>query len=166
VEKFFGVSIGSGITKAVFLNAVALRCGRAGQSGVTAASIRLWNKLDEDGDGQVDLDEFVSFVCDLRDGKKKDAVQSEYGKVCMEWGGGWLEWWRSMKMQTLRAVIIAHFQLQSSIEGSFPEMHVVAVVTTASNSTDVPTSIFKRALNEASGYVSNMNVVRLIDQIN
>ena len=168
VEKFFGVSIGSGITKVVFLNAVALRCGRAGEIGVTAASIRLWNKLDEDGDGQVDLDEFVSFVCDLRDGKKKDAVQNEYGKVCIEWGGGWLEWWRSMKMQTLRAVIIAHFQLQSSIEGSFPEMHVVPVneaVNTTSNSTDVPTFIFKRALNEASGYVSNMNVVRLIDQI-
>ena len=64
-KEFFGVpSIGMGITKDVFVAAVILRCGghRRGNKGTVSAivkahALKLWGKLDEDGDGKVTLDE-------------------------------------------------------------------------------------------------------------
>ena len=75
--------------------------------------MKLWGKLDEDDDGEATLDEFVTFVCELRDGKKGADAQSRIGKAGMAFVGSALEWWRSMKSETLRAVIITHFQVSS-----------------------------------------------------
>ena len=111
-------------------------------------------------DGQVTLDEFITFECDIRQGKH--AVRSKRSEVCIAVVSSVLEWWRSMKSQTLRAVVIAHFQLMSSIKVSFPDMDVrdpaadAAFVEIASNSTTV--GVFKEALNEATGTVASLNV--------
>ena len=128
VADFFGAEIGTGITQEVFVAAVIRRCGgtsskEGGSSDAVATSVKtnalkLWDKLDEDGDGQVTLEEFVTFIFDLRDGKK-GSVDSKYGKACLSFLGSALEWWRSMKVQTLRAVIITHFQLTSSIPARY-----------------------------------------------
>ena len=173
VKDFFGVTIGSGITKEIFVDAVIKRCGNgAVTASVLAQSSNLWSKLDEDGDGQVTLDEFVTFVCHLRDGKKSINVQSKYGKLFFAFWGSAMEWWRSMKSQTLRAVIITHFQLYSSIQRSFPELNVQLKTSAATapvpaiptptagpvgNST-APVAYFQKALGEATGAVSNLNV--------
>ena len=121
VEDFFGVKVGSGITRDVFVAAVVRRCGGKNKSGGSRGgggrrvkktnALKLWGKLDEDNDGEVTLDEFVTFVCELRDGKKGAGSQSRIGKAGMAFVGSVLEWWRSMKSQTLRAVIITHFQV-------------------------------------------------------
>ena len=180
VTNFFGVPIGLGITKDVFVAAVIRQCGRkhgGSDSGVAAKTeahaLKLWDKLDEDDDGQVTLDEFVTFVCDLREGKH--AIRSKCGKASIAAFGHVLEWWCSIKSQTLRAVVITHFQLMSSLEISFPEMDVnlmdrrnaakakvVAAAEAASNRTaSAPNGtlhFFKDALNDATGTVSNLNV--------
>ena len=122
VEDFFGVKVGSGITRDVFVAAVVRRCGGKDKGGGGSRggggrrvkktnALKLWGKLDEDNDGEVSLDEFVTFVCELRDGKKGAGAQSRIGKAGMAFVGSVLEWWRSMKSQTLRAVIITHFQV-------------------------------------------------------
>ena len=110
VEEFFGVKLGSGITRDVFVAAVVQRCG-GNDSEVNTNAMKLWGKLDEDDDGEATLDEFVTFVCELRDGKKGADAQSRIGKAGMAFVGSALEWWRSMKSETLRAVIITHFQV-------------------------------------------------------
>ena len=155
-KDFFGASIGSGITKEVFVAAVVRQCGgerrggtgargdgivsedfapprrcsfasiSAAARGALVADIRpqaltLWNKLDENGDGKVELEEFVTFVCDLREGKPV-GVPSKHGTACaamLGFASSVRRWWDSMKSQTLKAVIVAHFQLQSSITGSY-----------------------------------------------
>jgi hypothetical protein len=173
VKDFFGVTIGLGITKEIFVGAVIKRCGNgAGTASAMAQSSNLWSKLDEDGDGQVTLDEFVTFVCHLRDGKKSINVQSKYGKLFFAFCGSAMEWWRSMKSQTLRAVIITHFQLYSSIQRSFPELNVQLETSAATapvpatptptagpvgNST-APVAYFQKALGDATGAVSNLNM--------
>jgi len=117
VEEYFGVKVGSGITRDVFVAAVVRRCGGNdsgnGSSGslVKLNALKLWVKLDENEDGHATLDEFVTFVCELRDGKKGAGAQSRIGKTVVAFAGSVLEWWRSMKSQTLRAVIITHFQV-------------------------------------------------------
>ena len=108
-------------------------------------------------DGQVTLDALIKFQYDFRKGKH--AVQSKRSKACIAAVGSALEWWRSMKSQTLRAVIITHFQLMSSLKVSFPEMGVRdAADEIFSNGT---VSIFKEALNDATGTVSSLNVAVL-----
>ena len=108
------------------------------------------------------LDEFITFECDIRQGKH--AVRSKRSEVCIAAVSSVLEWWRSMKSQTLRAVVITHFQLMSSLKIGFPDMDVsdpagdAAVVETASNST---MGVFKEALNEATGTVASLNVAIL-----
>ena len=178
VKEFFGKPIGSGITKEDFVATVVEKCGNGVDSTVSAD--KLWDKLDEDGDGQVDLDEFISFVCDLRAGKVTGGgEQSKYTKALLSFIGSAKEWWGSMKSQTLRTVIIAHFQLISSIPASFPEMDPkvqatatvngadqavitgAAGVVAASNSTagaDEPVTFFKKAVTEVTGTVANINV--------
>jgi hypothetical protein len=119
VEEYFGVKVGNGITRDVFVAAVVRRCGgkdkgggsRGGGGVVNTNALKLWGKLDEDDDGEVTLDEFITFVCDIRDGKKGAGAQSRIGKTVVAFAGSALEWWRSMKSQTLRAVIITHFQV-------------------------------------------------------
>ena len=123
VEEFFGVKVGSGITRDVFVAAVIRRCGgkdkgggsRSGGGGgvVNTNALKLWRKLDENDDGEATLDEFVTFVCELRDGKKGAGAQSRIGKTVVAFAGSMLKWWESMKSQTLRAVIITHFQVSS-----------------------------------------------------
>ena len=93
-----------------------IRCNTS--SPVKTNALKLWDKLDEDNDGQVTLEEFVTFTFDLRDGNK-DSVNSKCGKACLSFLGSALKWWQSMKMQTLRAVIITHFQLTSSIPARY-----------------------------------------------
>jgi hypothetical protein len=161
VTDFFEVSIDSGITKDVFVAAVFRRCSRSSTPGKhskvasKADALNLWSKLDEDGDGQVTLDEFVTFVCDLRDGKKSIDAQSKHGAAFLAFWG----WWFSLKSQTLQAVIITHFQLQSSIPRSFPEMDVKLRIDVGveSNST-ASLTYFQKALGEATGALSNLNV--------
>jgi len=118
VEEFFGVKVGSGITRDVFVATVVRRCGGndsgGGSSGrviVKSNALKLWGKLAEDDDGKATLDEFVTFVCELRDGKKGAGAQSRIGKTVVAFAGSMLKWWESMKSQTLRAVIITHFQV-------------------------------------------------------
>ena len=108
------------------------------------------------------LEEFITFECDIRKGKL--AVRSRRGDAV----ASVLAWWRSMKSETLRSVIITHFQLSTSIMVSFPDMDVSKaanspaqakiVVDTNSNST---TSFFKEALNDAAGTVTSLNVAVL-----
>ena len=111
------MKVGRGITRDVFVTAVVRRCGGKDKGGgsrggmVNTNALKLWGKLDEDDDGEVTLDEFVTFVCELRDGKKGAGAQSRIGKTVVAFAGSVLEWWRSMKSQTLRAVIITHFQV-------------------------------------------------------
>ena len=108
------------------------------------------------------LDEFITFACDIRQGKQ--SLRSKRSEVCIAAVSSVIEWWRSMKSQTLRAVVITHFQLMSSLKVSFPDMDVsdpagdAAVVETASNST---MGVFKEALNEATGTVASLNVAIL-----
>ena len=82
-----------------------------------------------------------------------------------------------MKQSTLRTVIITHFQLMSSIYGSFPEMNVdldhtkaataaaataTATATAASNRTAEPLPSlprhFTKAVDEATGAIFNIKL--------
>ena len=110
-------------------------------------------------DGQVTLDEFITFSCDLRTGKH--AVRSKRHLSCIAAMGSAVEWWRSMKSQTLRAVVITHFQLMSSLKISFPELDVRDAAGDANAvklSSNVTTSFFKKALNDATGVFASLNV--------
>jgi hypothetical protein len=172
IKDFFGVPVGSGITRDVFVAAVKRRCGGndGGGSGTEAAALVLWGKLDEDNDGQVTLNEFVTFVCDLRDGKKSSVdMQSQLGKTSVAVVGSVLAWWRSMKSQSLRAVIITHFQLMSSIFVSFPELEAKAtaapsaatassIVEAGVRNTTSPLAFFKESVNDVTSTVANINV--------
>ena len=117
VEEFFGVKVGSGITRDVFVATVVRRCGGndsgGGSSGsvVKSNALKLWGKLAEDDDGKATLDEFVTFVCKLRDGKKGTDAQPRTGKTCMAVVRSVLKWWRSMKTRTLKYAIITHMQV-------------------------------------------------------
>ena len=173
-SDFFGAPIGSGITKDNFVAAVLKRCGTSGDDKDV---LKLWNKLDEDGDMQVSLDEFVTFVCDLRAGKRADA-EPERCKAMFAFAGSAMKWWESMKSKTLRAVIIGHFQLMSSIPGSFPELNVqqnssvltpdptktataaaAAAAAAGSNATAaVSVTFFKQVLGDVTGTFSNINI--------
>ena len=170
-SDFFGAPIGSGITKDNFVAAVLKRCGTSGDDKDV---LKLWNKLDEDGDMQVSLDEFVTFVCDLRAGKRADA-EPERCKAMFAFAGSAMKWWESMKSKTLRAVIIGHFQLMSSIPGSFPELNVqqnsstlipdptktatAAAAAAGSNATAaVSVTFFKQVLGDVTSTVSNINI--------
>ena len=170
---------GVGITKDVFVAAVIRRC--ASGDGIVTPQLRteaanLWTKVDVDGDNLVTLGEFVSFVCDLRDGKHMDHSK------CMSASIAFLraikKRWRSMKSHTLRTVIITHFQLISSIDRSFPDMvvnlserkntaDVSAAAEAASNSTVGPhnsilaLSSIESAVNNVAGAVSNVNIAVL-----
>ena len=157
VKDFFGKPVGSGITKDEFIATVTRKCGNG--VGNTVSASRLWDKLDEDGDGKVTLSEFVSFVCDLRDGKHVH-VQSKSAKAILTFVGSVKKWWRSMKSQTLRTVIIAHFQLMSSIPRSFPEMdpQTTTVTTEAAGiATGSTFALFKQTVNHVTGTVANIN---------
>ena len=184
VKEFFNVPIGSGISKDVFVAAVMRNNsgGNGGDGGAEKARTetharKLWAKLDEDGDSKVTLDEFVTFVCDLRDGKQVN-VQSKYGKACFACIGSVASWWQSMKVVTLKAVIITHFQLMSSISATYPELNVrldpnaaaAAVATTATtvaasnikagaqNNNTTPVMMVKKTVGDVTGAVSNLNV--------
>ena len=180
VKDFFNVPIESGITKDVFVAAIVRNNsgGNGGDGGAEEArtethALKLWAKLDEDGDSKVTLDECVTFVCDLRDGKQVDA-QSKYGKACFACIGSVATWWQSMKVVTLKAVIITHFQLMSSIAATYPELNVrldpnaaaaaTATTAAASNNTagaqnnTTPVMMVKKAVGDITGAVSNLNV--------
>ena len=105
-------------------------------------------------------------------------MQSKCGKTCTTFLGAVFTWWNSQKMQTLRVVSLGHFQLMSSILGSFPELNVqtaaakaspvapAAEISNMSNSStpDAYVKQFKLALNDAADKVSNLNI-EFIDQI-
>jgi hypothetical protein len=88
-----------------------------------------------------------------------------------------------MKQSTLRTVIITHFQLMSSIYGSFPEMNVdldhskaattaaaatataTATATAASNRTAEPLPVlprtFTKVVDEAAGAIFNIKLTAI-----
>ena len=166
-SDFFGAPIGSGITKDNFVAAVLQRCGTSGDD---KDALKLWDKLDEDGDMQVSLDEFVTFVCDLSDGNRADA-EPERCKAVFAFAGSAMEWWDSMKSKTLRAVIIGHFQLMTSIPGSFPELNVqqnssktataaAAAAAAAGNNATAAVSVtsFKQVVGDVTSAFANIHI--------
>ena len=84
--------------------------------------MRLWVKLDADGDGKVSLVEFVNFLYGVKSGK-----HSPNKLVSLK------VWWYSLRIITLKLIIISHFQLSSSIKRAFPLLSHVGNTTVAGN---------------------------------
>ena len=105
VESFFGAESRFGIKREVFI----ARCTERLSEGSTATQVkhdveRLWDKLDEDGDGLCSLVEFVNFFYGVRSGKHSPSKLMAV-----------MHWWFSLQTLTLKVVVISHFQLNSSI---------------------------------------------------
>ena len=134
LKNYFGVPTGLGITKAVFVAAVTRQCGRSTMAAyegggavrshgrhdggvVTAARtkaevLKLWTKIDKDGDGKVTHNEFVSFICDLNYGTHIE-TNSKIVEAIIVFARKVYERFDTLKSRTLTEVIITHFQLMS-----------------------------------------------------
>jgi hypothetical protein len=144
--------------------------GGGGTGRVAGAAVQaLWEKLDEDGDGQITADEFLAFFYDLKSGSKStNPLRARLARL--------YDWYGSTKTQTLKVVLITYFQLVSSIPRSFPLVagasttegeHEGAGPTSSavvgdsiSNSTG-PLDSMKVALEPALDFVGNLNVQAL-----
>ena len=132
VDKFFGAGSRYGITQKVFIDGltemlrhtegIATTKATPGGAEVNKDVMRLWVKLDADGDGKVSLVEFVNFLYGVKSGK-----HSPNKLVSLK------VWWYSLRIITLKLIIISHFQLSSSIKRAFPLLSHVGNTTVAGN---------------------------------
>ena len=138
VDKFFGAGSRYGITQKVFIDSLTemlrhterIATTKAPTKGLTSIGdakvnndvMRLWVKLDADGDGKVSLVEFVNFLYGVKSGK-----HSPNKLVALK------VWWYSLRIITLKLIIISHFQLSSSIKRAFPLLSHIGNTTVAGN---------------------------------
>ena len=146
VDKFFGVGSRYGITQKVFIDGLTEMLRHT--DGVASAKVkkdvmRLWVKLDTDGDGQVSLVEFVNFMYGVKSGE-----HSPNKLVALK------VWWYSLRIITLKLIIISHFQLSSSIKRAFPALAAVAENQTRGTTSN---NAFRVAFVAAGAALSNIN---------
>ena len=138
VNAFFGKGSSQGVTREVFLAVCSVKLTSGNDNGKgneRTQLIKLYERIDVDGDGVVTLKELVKLLYGLKDGSLSS---SKTRRRCSKW----LQYLAySSKSKTLRIVLLTHFQLSSSVTKCFPTLDELGLSSTAtmtfSNATDI-----------------------------
>ena len=113
----------------------------------------LWHKMDHDQSGKISVDEFLIFFYGLRVGQI--SINKWRARVKRL-----VAWWVSPKTQTLKFVLISHFQLMTSVSRNFPQLTPEHARTTDTSTSSMPIgsgigSGISSGISNTTGFQSN-----------